>query len=298
MYTIVTHNRNFHVDDVFAVATLQLYLGVENVQVVRSREKAVIEAADWVVDVGEVYDPAHRRFDHHQLGAPVRDNGIPYAAFGLVWKEIGEAVSGSALVAEAIEGYLVQPVDAGDAGISLCVVNGHGVSPYELFNVVYSFKPVWGSEESMDEAFLNAVNFARELLKRRIAHDLAKVVREQLVEQVYEAAIDKQLIVTTEDVSVRAFAKYPEVLLVVVSGESDAPARWVAGAVPVTVDSFDSRVLFPIEWAGLSGIELQAVSGISGATFCHKSRHLFVADSREGAEAAARIVLANLAEGK
>jgi hypothetical protein len=57
MKTVVTHNGKFHPDDVFAVATIMLVEGNENVTVVRTREKAVISGADWVVDVGGEYDP-------------------------------------------------------------------------------------------------------------------------------------------------------------------------------------------------------------------------------------------------
>ena len=89
MKTVVTHSGNFHGDDVFAVAAFQLLLGVDEVQVIRTRDDATIEKGDYVVDVGGVYDHEQNRYDHHQPGAPVRENGIPYAAFGLMWKHYG-----------------------------------------------------------------------------------------------------------------------------------------------------------------------------------------------------------------
>jgi uncharacterized UPF0160 family protein len=52
MKTVATHSGGFHADDVFAVATFQLLLGKENIQVIRTRDEAVIAAADYVVDVG------------------------------------------------------------------------------------------------------------------------------------------------------------------------------------------------------------------------------------------------------
>ena len=83
MQKVVTHSGSFDPDDVLAVASLQLYLGVENVEIIRSRCMEVIEAADWVVDVGGFYDLSTNRFDHHQNGVPQRDNGVPYSALGL-----------------------------------------------------------------------------------------------------------------------------------------------------------------------------------------------------------------------
>jgi uncharacterized UPF0160 family protein len=114
---IVTHSSKFHTDDIFAVATLILVLGEENIEVVRSRDPEVIKTGDYVVDVGGEYNLDTKRFDHHQKGgAGQRENGIPYASFGLVWKHFGTQVSGSEEVMKRIDQQLVQPVDAGDNG--------------------------------------------------------------------------------------------------------------------------------------------------------------------------------------
>src|SRR5437764_1161911 len=94
--TIVAHNGNFHADDVFAVATVLLVLERSDFpawrqaipKIIRTRDPKTIEKADFVVDVGGVYDAENNRFDHHQAGgAGTRANGIPYASFGLVWKK-------------------------------------------------------------------------------------------------------------------------------------------------------------------------------------------------------------------
>ena len=85
---IVTHNSTFHADDVFAVATLLII--EPDAEVIRTRDENIISSADYVVDVGQIYDKDKKRFDHHQLGgAGKRDDGIEYASFGLVWKEYG-----------------------------------------------------------------------------------------------------------------------------------------------------------------------------------------------------------------
>ena len=85
---IVTHNGHFHTDELMAVAVLLLKF--PDAEVVRTRDEKIIKQADIAVDVGQIYDPASTRFDHHQPGgARKRENGIPYASFGLVWKEYG-----------------------------------------------------------------------------------------------------------------------------------------------------------------------------------------------------------------
>src|SRR3989344_4441212 len=104
--TIITHNGSFHTDDVFAVATILLVLKEKQVvtQIVRTRDAVLIASGDFVVDVGSVYDAAHERFDHHQVGgAGARPNGVPYAAFGLVWKKHGTELISSPDVSDLID---------------------------------------------------------------------------------------------------------------------------------------------------------------------------------------------------
>lgn len=288
MQTVIVHSGNFHPDDVFAVATLQLHLGTENIQVIRTRDENTISQADWVVDVGGVYDAGKQRFDHHQNGAPVRENGIPYAAFGLVWKHLGESICNSAEVADSIEERMAQPIDAGDNGITLYDINEYEVSPYELYNVIGTFRPVWGSKTTDDEAFLNAVDFARELLLRTIAHAQAGVKMKVLVQTGYEAAADKRILLYEDHVNRNSFIEFSDVVAVVHPSESEDGKRWKAVAIPKEYGTFANRVTFPESWAGLRDGELERVSGIEGAIFCHKNCFLFVAKTKEGAMAAAK----------
>ena len=55
-YKIITHSGSYHADDVFAVATLTLLLGLNKVEIVRTRDRDTIETGDYVVDVGGEYD--------------------------------------------------------------------------------------------------------------------------------------------------------------------------------------------------------------------------------------------------
>jgi len=286
MQTIVTHSGNFHADEVLAVATLKLLLN-EPARVVRTRDEKLIATADWVVDVGGVYDHQTKRYDHHQPSAPVRENGLPYAAFGLVWRHYGEAVCGSVAVAERLDTTLVQPVDAGDNGVSLYTLNELNLQPFELYQVVGSFAPAWGSGDDKDEAFTEAVAWARGLLTRLIARQNAIQKMEQLVANTYATASDKRVLVFDVPVSAVAVVPYPEVMVVVCPDELARNKNWKATVVRADVSGFASRVSFPAAWAGLRGEELTAVSGIAEAVFCHAGRFLFVAGSKAAALRAA-----------
>lgn len=282
MYTVATHSGSFHADDVFAVATLQLVYGRDNLHIIRTRDDKKLATADIVVDVGGEYEVGRKRFDHHQNGAPIRDNGIPYAAFGLVWREYGAHICESAEVARQIEQKLVQPVDAGDTGMTLYNLKNKDIVPFELYQVVSSFAPPRDSNESKDDAFLKAVDFARGLLERSVVHQQAMEKMQALVVETYERTEDKRVLIFDVPVASSACIQYPEVLLVVCPDDPASNQNWVANAVRKELGTFENRVNFPAAWAGLRTERLIQVSGISDAVFCHKARFCFVAGSKEG----------------
>ena len=287
MKTIVTHSGTFHADDVFAVATLQLVFGVDEVTVIRSRDAAVIAAADIVVDVGGVYDVATQRFDHHQNGAPVRANGIPYAAFGLVWLTYGEQVAGSAVIAAHIEKKIVLAVDADDSAIELVDLRNPEIPTFALDQVIRSFVPVRGSTEGVEDAFDAAVTFAYGLLTRLIVKKTAAIAMDTVVTETHNAASDKRCLVFTASVATGACIDFPDVEVVVMPYDPAVNTNWTAKTIQKSHDSFEARVNFPESWRGLRDAELAEVSGIPDAIFCHKTGYFFVAGSREGAMMAA-----------
>ena len=75
-----THSGKFHADDVFSYALL-LYL---NPAITITRGNKVPKDFD-----GIVFDIGRGKYDHHQRDSRIRENGVPYAAFGLLWEELG-----------------------------------------------------------------------------------------------------------------------------------------------------------------------------------------------------------------
>lgn len=74
-----THSGKFHADDVFSSALL-LYL---NPEITILRGNKVPEDFD-----GIIFDIGRGRYDHHQKDSRIRENGIPYAAFGFSGKNL------------------------------------------------------------------------------------------------------------------------------------------------------------------------------------------------------------------
>ena len=69
---IVTHDGQFHADEVAAVAILRDLM--PHADIIRTRDRSMTAPAPGriVCDVGERFDPELGLFDHHQRGAPVR----------------------------------------------------------------------------------------------------------------------------------------------------------------------------------------------------------------------------------
>lgn len=294
---VVTHNGRCHADDVFAAATLQLKFG-EGLEITRTRDEAQIAEAGIVFDVGGVHSPADRRFDHHQPGgAGERANGVPYAAFGLVWKEFGEEVcGGDAAVAAEVDETLAQPVDANDNGFAFFDRRDGMPVPFSFDAAFKSLSPTWLEDESdHDAAFSEAVEMARRILGRIVAHAAAKVKGNRLAEAAYGATGDSRLLVLDgpypHDSTVKA---HPDILF---SVSPDVFAnRWNLKTAQ-DKPSFTSRKLLPVAWAGLRDAEFERATGVAGATFCHRGRWFCAAKTREAALALAALALAEEPRG-
>ncbi len=288
---IITHSGGFHSDEVFAVATLSLFLNGK-IEVIRTREANIIETGDIVVDVGGEYDVSKKRFDHHQQGgAGTRENSIPYASFGLVWKEYGEKVSGSLYVANLIDKKIVQAIDALDNGIEISKSIYEDVHHYSIFDIVSAFAPSWKeTEEGTDKAFLDVVSFAEKILLREIKKTQDKIEGEKFVREAYDKAEDKRLIVLDRDYSWgEILSEFPEPLFVIEPVWQNN--TWRVKSVRDDRYSFKNRKSFPESWAGLRDEKFAEISGVTDAIFCHNKLFIAVAKSQGGAISLAKKAL-------
>jgi uncharacterized UPF0160 family protein len=287
---IVTHDGGFHTDEVFACAALSMYYKDQPLDIIRSRDTRVIETATYVVDVGGVYDSAGKRFDHHQIGgAGERDNGIPYASFGLIWKEFGSKLCGTEEIRDQIDLRLVCPIDAGDNGVELMAYTKPDVRPYLVHNVISKFIPTWKEETDVDEGFIEAVNLAMRILEREIIHTRDALDAKDKVMEAYMEAVDKRMIILDDRYpAMHTLTELPEPLIMV-APRTDG--KWKAETVVSVPGTFERRLHFPESWAGLRDEELIKVTGVSTAVFCHMHRFLAVAETRDDAIKLAQLAL-------
>jgi uncharacterized UPF0160 family protein len=294
MKRIITHSGGFHCDDIFAVATLELLLDQSATQyiIVRTREQSDFETGDFVVDVGGIYDPHMNRFDHHQEGgAGVRPNGIPYASFGLVWKEFGTRLCGSEAIAEKIDRRLVAPVDGIDSGVLVYEPKFKGVYEYSIAYYFDAFSPTWKEPDvAPSDVFLTMVARAKELLAREIKRNQDKAEADAKVRELYEVSPDKRIIeFVTHYPWKETLTEFPEPLFIISPREDH---KYQVYAVPKgDPREMKYRKYLPREWAGLRDADLARVSGVPDALFCHNDCFIAVAGSLEGARALAQKAL-------
>ena len=291
---IVTHDGSFHADEVFAVAALTLLSSDD--EVVRTRDRDAIAAADMRVDVGFREDPATGDFDHHQRDFDrARDNGVRFASFGLVWREFGARVcGGDAEVAAAVDSTLVVPIDAGDTGQQIAELLVEDVHPMSLGGLIGGLNAHW--DETLTptqerERFETAVSLARDILSREVASVASARRAVEIVQAAIDVAADPRLV----ELPVNAPWKRALVPSAPAAQFVIFPKRQGYGlqAVPRELGSFENRRDLPAQWAGLDGEALVSATGVQDAVFCHAKRFLVVARSREGIERLAELALAD-----
>ena len=308
---IATHGGKFHADDAWAVAVLKvLFPGAD---IVRTREQARIDAADFAIDVGGVWDPASGRFDHHQKEFDAtRVSGVPYASAGLVWREYGarcvaalaEHHTGERLaddtaqqIAYAIDADIVQYLDLSDVGVAKNAPGSYGLSA-----VVSGFNPGWLDEQRLGygEAvevyrmgqFMRAVEFLTDIMGNAVRYRVGAMLAVTQVRQAEVLEDGKLLFLKNAALPWSSVVRkeMPKVLFVI--SHSLTEQRYMLHTVSVDTESFDARADLPEAWAGLREAELAAVTGVEDAVFCHTGRFIAAARSYAGALTMARQALA------
>lgn len=286
MAIIATHSGPFHADDVFSVALINLLVN-EEYEVVRTRDQAVIDGAEFAIDVGGVHDAPNGRFDHHQ-----NDYTGSKSSVGLLLDWLS-APGGyiSAFAAEELRSVLIDELDDADT-------NG---TPSSMSLLIWSMNPQWNdaNPSDFDKKFGEAVRFAESVLnsflKQANSKELAKMRLDTIANNGEVVESDCYL----PDMAFEV-AKRSELALFVVWPSSET--QWMVQCVPPTENRTSQRLAFPEAVAGLRGEELEAIVGDLGsdinpaAPFVHKAAFIGGASTREGALRLARFALQQVAE--
>ena len=284
--TAITHGGTFHADEVMATIILNKVFG--NITVCRTF-RVPEELKEDVI----VYDIGFGAFDHHQKGGNgARENGVPYAACGLICKEFGPQIVANTcnpeLVWNLIDRDLIQGIDAGDNGTMPKA--DYPAQAMSFSAVISGFNPNWDSNEGPDEAFAKAVELAEVVFDNTLASTIAKAKAEQIVEEAIEKAEEhimvlNQFVPWQEYIFSSTSPKADEIQFVVFPSNRGG-YNWQC--VPDGLGSFGQRKSVPEEWKGLRDADIQKVTGIDTATFCHPAGFIGGAETFADAYALAK----------
>ncbi|OLP52879.1 metal-dependent hydrolase [Rhizobium rhizosphaerae] len=296
---LVTHSGGFHADELLSSVVLTRLF--PEAEIVRSRAPEWITPADdrIIYDVGGAYDPARTVFDHHQRGAPLREDGQPYSSFGLIWKHYGrDYLAASGIPADAVETVhasfdagFVLPIDLVDNGAVGTDTAGI-LASLTLPALLESLKPPFDDPdpEATTIAFHGALAIARSFVEARIGGMAAKLRAEATVLAAITAAGAGRVLELPMGMPFRSAvlkAGAEQLLFVVHPRETD----WCLTGIRRTDEGFELRADLPAAWAGRTGAELEAVTGVPGASFCHNGRFIAAARTREAILALAALAV-------
>lgn len=245
----ITHAGMFHADDVLSAAFLYLTFGIT--EFVRTND---VKSVD-IVEDDIVFDIGGGKFDHHQKDSPVRQNGIPYAAFGLLWKEYAGKLGFNDWAINQFDKDFVQYIDQTD---------NFGQAKYpNTFSAMVS--AMWNKDiDNFNEVVTMTVPFLDGLIKRYLSLvGQYKAAEKEIYGSVFvtDTHYDSQVLTALN-------VKY------VVEPALRAPVEYKDTAV--SLRSMDSEN-YPIK----------AVEGKDGCYFIHKNKFTSGFDTKESAISAA-----------
>ncbi|CAH7153801.1 MYG1 family protein [Vibrio alginolyticus] len=278
---IITHGGGFHSDEVFAIALIKEYFD-SDIEVVRTRDKTflkeVLECGDtWVIDVGGEFAPEKKNFDHHQntFNDKWLASDILFSSCGLVWMYLKSngylSKHLSPYQINEFEEKLIKRIDLHD--------NGAGKWQPSLVFKLYN------RESNTLENFMEVVATAVRYIQNSAYHFKTEEENQSSLYDHTYLDSGKIAIVTNG-----AFNVIPSV---VKNTPSQVAIEYKEDEDTWSVQCVRRWVSAPEAWRGLSGSELEAVSGIQGMIFTHRAGHLVKVSNKDSAIAVARSILSN-----
>ncbi|KAH7915784.1 GAMM1 protein [Hygrophoropsis aurantiaca] len=321
--TIGTHNGTFHCDEALAVFLLRQTKTYRDAGLKRSRDSAVLDTCDIVVDVGAVYDESRQRFDHHQRGfQEVFGHGFStkLSSAGLVYKHFGKEIIAQTTGSTAEDPKVIllwlklykefiEAIDAIDNGISQYTTQDQPKyrNRTDLSSRVGWLNPSWNKSAAsaeIDALFLKASKLTGEEFMGRLdyyanawlpARDLvlSGLSTRQNVDPSSQLILFDQFAPWKEHLFEleleRGIPEDSKAVYIIYPDEF--AGTWRIQAVPVSPESFESRKALPEKWRGLRDDDLSKESGVEGGIFVHASGFIGGNQTKEGALRLAKLAL-------
>ncbi len=321
MVVIGTHSGAFHADEACSIFMLRKLSEYADAEVIRTRDQAVLDTCDIVVDVGGIYNPDSHHYDHHQRSFAEDMSSLDssftakLSSAGLVYRHFGRRVLATLLTESDHEidaaaqdllytymyRHFVHAVDCVDNGVAIASEPTY-IESTSVASRVGRLNPRWNEKltpEEVDARFAQAVSLVGEEFVAVMSGWVCSFLPARgIVAGAYFARHtvhpSGQIVVLPEvcpwkqhldDLENEARAstedEVAEVLYVVYPSES-MRIQAVPGPTP-----FSQRKALPEGWRGLRDGALAEVSGVKDAVFVHAAGFIGAAQSLEGAMAMA-----------
>lgn len=279
------HDGTFHADEVTACALLILFDLIDQDKIVRTRDPHILFNCQYVCDVGGVYNPEEKLFDHHQV-----DYQGPLSSAGMILQYLKDVQILKPNEYDFFNLSLIIGVDNLDNGRDPLIPGYCSFS-----HVISNFTPIRYdcTDTERDEAFHQALKFALDHLHRlwerfKYTHSCREIVADCMARSKEYLLFDQNL-PWLEIFFEMNGVNHPALFVIMPSGN-----HWKLRGIPPTYeDRMKVRLPQPKQWAGLLDEELKRVSNIPGAIFCHKGRFISVWETREDALKALSYTLQN-----
>lgn len=269
------HDGTFHADEITACALLILFDLIDADKIVRSRDSNILSSCEYVCDVGGIYDPEEKLFDHHQA-----DYQGSLSSAGMVLEYLKSIHILKPNEYQFFNQSLVMGVDAHDNGKDPLIPGYCSFS-----HVISNFTPCRHdcSSDELDRSFHSALKFAVEHLNRlwerfKYVQSCREIIAGGM-HKYKDCLIFEQSLPWLDIFFELNGATHPALFVIMPSGD-----QWkLRGIPPSYQERMKVRLSQPKEWAGLLNEDLKKVSGINGAIFSHKGRFISVWETKEDA---------------
>ena len=265
---IIVHSGKMHADDIMCAALIK-YIN-KNVKIIRTRN-IPDNFTGLVADVGE------GRYDHHNLDKVRTDdkgnsyylqNGEleVYSAFGLLAKDILPG-----LIEKrgyfSVDHNLIRALDAND---------NYGIN--DTLSYMFSlYNPLWNSDKTKDECFLEAVDFGVSFIERIIKLEKAKMEAIPYINQQIKK-MTNNILVLEYQVPWKSLARTSKAIFVIYPTDEEEFAIQAVPDPKYDIKDNINKQNLPNSWLD---------EAPNGMIFCHKALHFATFDTFEHAYNAA-----------
>jgi len=251
--TLYVHAGKFHADDVMTTALVELAFGA--VRTIRILDVL----PEYYSEESIVADIGYGKYDHHQPDCEKRSDGTPFAACGLVFRDIWTYLFPAECFAKRFLTQYIRPIELDD----------NGIRQNPLSIAVNSFVPLKDSSpENMEVCFRKAVEYMKAIVRNEVERAFFQNEAFEKMMEDYESS-DKNIVILDEYLPaierlIPTSAKY----LLFPSNRGG----WNLQAVPKAFCEYGNKENLPAEWLSVKP---------EGCTFVHRKLFLAAFSTKE-----------------